>query len=204
MIKIPLKGDASMNLNGSETLKNLARAFAGESQARNRYDFIGGQLRREGYEYLYRVISEIAHNEHAHAKIFWKYIIDNENNGYPNIEFNAGYPFVGGKSVINLESAALGESHEANEIYPGFAQIAKNEGFDQIAASFEQIAKIESEHNKIFERMKIELENGTLYNKTSPYKWKCENCGHEFDGNSVPSVCPVCQHPTGYFTTPLK
>ena len=139
-----------MHLEGTETQKNLARAFAGESQARNRYDFTAEQLRKEGQEYLYRVISEISRNEHAHARIFWDYLVQGTPGGFPNIAFDAGYPFSGGDSLANLQSAAHGEAQEATEIYPKFAEIARSENFPEIAASFEQIARIEASHNQIF------------------------------------------------------
>lgn len=192
-----------MNLEGTETLKNLARAFAGESQARNRYDFYANQLRREGNEYLYRVISEISHNEHAHAKIFWNYLVQSGQNGFPNIDFDAGYPYVAGDSIVNLTSAAHGEEQEATEIYPKFAEIARQENFPQIATSFEQIAKIEASHNQMFTKMRDKLQNGSLYKKANPILWKCENCGYEFSGSEVPPQCPVCQHATGFFNTPI-
>ena len=192
-----------MHLEGTETQKNLARAFAGESQARNRYDFTAEQLRKEGQEYLYRVISEISRNEHAHARIFWDYLVQGTPGGFPNIAFDAGYPFSGGDSLANLQSAAHGEAQEATEIYPKFAKIARSENFPEIAASFEQIARIEASHNQIFTTMREQLSGNTLYAKPNPITWKCENCGHAFTGSNVPAQCPVCHRPTGFFTTPL-
>ena len=191
-----------MKLQGTETLKNLARAFAGESQARNRYDFTAEQLRQEGKEYLYKVICEISRNEHAHARIFWDYLT--QDGKYPNIDFDAGYPFAAGDSIVNLESAAHGEMQEAQEIYPKFAQIARDENFNEIAVSFEQIAKIEATHNKMFEKMKSGIQNDTLYKKENEISWKCENCGFEFTGKQVAAMCPVCKKPTGYFNTPVE
>lgn len=193
-----------MNLKNTETLKNLARAFAGESQARNRYEFYATKLKKEGQEYLYQVISEIARNEYAHARVFWNYLVQNPENGFPNIEFDAGYPYTEGDSIFNLEAAAHGEHEEGFEIYPKFARIAREENFPQIATSFEMIAEIEKSHNKMFLEMREQLENGTLYKKDAPIKWKCSHCGYEFEGSEVPPKCPVCSHPTGYFETPVK
>ncbi|MBQ5778240.1 MAG: rubrerythrin family protein [Oscillospiraceae bacterium] len=192
-----------MDLKGSETLKNLARAFAGESQARGRYHFYAGKLRKEGHEALYRTITEIENNELAHSKVFMNYLTDNPEMGYPNIDFDAGYPYVLGDVITNLKAAQHGEEEEATVIYPKFAEIAKQEGFPEIAATFEMVVKVEEEHAKMFEKMIKHLSNSTLYSRDTEVKWKCENCGFEYTGKKAPEPCPLCKHPVGYMKTSL-
>lgn len=193
-----------MDLNGTETLKNLARSFAGESQAKNRYSFYAEQLKKEGYEYLYKIISEIEQNEHAHARIFFNYITNNSTYGYANIDFDAGYPFQLGDSLLNLAAAAEGENAEATDIYPKFAKIAREEGFPELGAIWDMIAKVESGHNQVFTRMKMELENKTIYKKAEPIIWRCQNCGYEYTSKDAMGACPLCKYPIGWNTTPLN
>ncbi len=192
-----------MNLGGTQTLINLARSFAGESQARGRYHFYAGKLRKEGHEALYRTVSEIENNELAHSKVFLNYITDNTDFGYDNIEIDGGYPYKLGDIVTNLASAADGENDEATIIYPKFAEIAREEGFPEIAATYDLIAKVEAEHEKIFTKMKERLSDGTLYKRSEPTKWKCENCGFEYTSESAVDLCPLCKHPIGYMRSEL-
>lgn len=187
-----------MNLTGTETLINLARSFAGEAQARNRYHFFAKKLRDEGYEALYRTVTEIENNELAHAKMFYNYLTDNPDFGYKNIDIDGGYPYILGTVTVNLQSAAAGESDEANIIYPKFAKIAREEGFAEIATTYELIAKVEAEHEKIFKAMEQHIVNGTLYKRNEPIKWKCENCGFEYSSENAFDSCPLCRHPIGY------
>ncbi len=187
-----------MNLNGTKTLINLARSFAGESQAANRYRFYASRIKKDGHEVLYRIISEIENNERAHAKVFFKYIADNENSGYDNIDIDGGYPYKLGDTPTNLASAASGEEDEATIIYPKFAKIAREEGFLEIAATYDLIASVESEHKKMFESMLKYITDGTLYKRAEPVRWKCENCGYEYTSKHALEVCPLCKHGIGY------
>lgn len=187
-----------MNLNGTETLINLARSFAGESQARGRYSFYASKLKKEGHESLYRIVKEIENNELAHSKVFFNFLTDNPELGYSNIDIDAGYPYILGDIQTNLKAAASGENDEANIIYPKFAKIARDEGFPEIAAAYELIIKVEAEHEKMFKKMAEHLQNGTLYKRANPIKWKCENCGFEYTSENAFEVCPLCKHPVGY------
>ena len=187
-----------MNLNGTETLINLARSFAGESQARGRYSFYAGKLKKEGHESLYRIVKEIENNELAHSKVFFNFLTDNPEFGHPNIDIDAGYPYILGDIQTNLKAAASGENDEANIIYPKFAKIAREEGFPEIAATYELIIKVEAEHEKMFKKMAEHLKNGTLYKRETPIKWKCENCGFEYTSENAFELCPLCKHPVGY------
>jgi len=187
-----------MNLAGTETLINLARSFAGEAQARNRYHFYAEKLRSEGHEALYRTVTEIENNELAHAKMFYNYITDTPDFGYKNIDIDGGYPYILGTLGVNLDAAAAGENDEANIIYPKFAKIARDEGFLEIASTYELIAKVEAEHEKIFNAMSKHLKDGTLYKRNAPIKWKCENCGFEYTAENAFDMCPLCRHPIGY------
>ena len=192
-----------MDLNGTKTLINLARSFAGESQAGNRYHFYASKIRKEGHEVLYRIITEIENNERAHAKVFFKYITDNAGFGYDNIDIDAGYPYKLGDTLTNLKAAARGEEDEATVIYPQFAEIARQEGFLEIASTYDFIGSVEREHNKMFEAMRKHLNDGTLYKREEPIKWKCENCGYEYTSKSALEVCPLCKHGIGYMRSLL-
>lgn len=198
MEKLTWKGRCILNLTGTETLINLARSFAGEAQARNRYHFYAEKLRKEGHESLYRTVTEIENNELAHAKMFFKYITDNPDFGYNNIDIDGGYPYILGTLGVNLEAAAAGENDEANIIYPKFAKIARDEGFLEIASTYEMTAKVEAEHEKMFKAMAQHIADGTLYKRNAPVKWKCENCGYEYTSESAFDFCPLCRHPIGY------
>ena len=192
-----------MNLKGSETLINLARSFAGESQARGRYHFYAGKIRKEGHEALYRTITEIENNELAHSKVFMNFITDNPEFGFENIDIDAGYPYVLGDVLTNLKAAADGEHDETAVIYPKFAEIARKEGFAEIATTYELIAKIEAEHEQTFRKMIEHISNGTLYKRKTPTKWKCENCGFEYTAENATEICPLCKHPIGYMRSEL-
>ncbi len=192
-----------MNLNGTETLINLARSFAGESQARGRYHFYAGKLRNEGYEALYRTLTEIENNELAHSKVFMNFLTDNPELGFKNIDIDAGYPYVLGDVLTNLKSAAEGENDEATIIYPKFAKIARDEGFPEIASAYEMIIKVEAEHEKMFRKMFDHISSGTLYKRKEPTKWKCENCGFEYTSENAMELCPLCKHNIGYMRSEL-
>ena len=192
-----------MNLSGTETLVNLARSFAGEAQARNRYHFYAEKLRKEGHEALYRMVTEIENNELAHAKMFLKYMTDNPEFGFKNIDIDGGYPYVLGTLTVNLDAAASGENDEANIIYPKFAEIAREEGFSEIANTYELIAKVESDHENTFKKMSQHIKDGTLYKRNDAISWKCENCGFEYTSENAFEMCPLCRHPIGYMRSEL-
>ncbi len=192
-----------MNLDGTKTLINLARSFAGESQARGRYHFYAEKLKKEGHEALYRTVTEIENNELAHSKVFLDFITNSPSFGYENLDIDAGYPYKLGTVAENLVSAANGENDEANKIYPEFARIAREEGFIEIATAYELISRVESEHEKIFKKMSEHLNANTLYKRKEPVKWKCENCGFEYTSENALEVCPVCGKPMGYMRSEL-
>ena len=170
-----------MDLKGSRTEANLKAAFAGESQARNKYTYYASVAKKEGYEQIAAIFMETAENEKEHAKIHYKYL-----NGI-------------GDTKKNLEDAANGENYEWTEMYEEFAKVAEEEGFNDIAAKFRGIGKIEKEHEERYRKLLAELEAGTVFKKDGMYIWKCRNCGHIHVGPEAPAVCPVCAHPQSYF-----
>jgi len=186
-------------LAGTQTSENLARAFAGESQARNRYTFYAEYAKKEGHNAIEQQIKKIADNELAHAKVYYDLLIDGIGIGGSNINVDAGYPFELGDTLANLKAAALGEHEENTTIYPSFADVAKKEGFPAIEAAFRMVANIEKEHEQKFNQLKMELEQQTLYQKKQPVQWLCTNCGHIHQGTDAPGLCPVCKHPQGWF-----
>ncbi len=185
-------------LPGTQTSENLARAFAGESQARNRYTFYASYAKNEGHRVIEQEFKKIADNELAHAKVFYDLLV-NGMGGDSNVNVNAGYPFALGDTLTNLKAAASGEHDEHSTIYPSFADVAKKEGFPEIEAAFRLIANIEKEHEQKFNQLKTELEQQTLYQKKQPVQWVCTNCGHIHQGTDAPAICPACKHPQGWF-----
>ncbi|MGL4335266.1 MAG: rubrerythrin [Turicibacter sp.] len=185
------------NFKDSQTKENLMRAFAGESQARNRYEFAASVARKEGYAILHDLFIYTANQERAHAKEFMKKL--KEFSG-EEIQITATYPAeVEDSTLVLLRLAQEHEAAEHDHIYKGFAQIAREEGFAPVAILFEKIAAIELIHSKRFARYADELENGTLFKKETPEKWICTNCGHVHEGPQAPGACPVCLHPQGFF-----
>ncbi|MDF2989127.1 MAG: rubrerythrin [Eubacterium sp.] len=190
-------------LAGTQTSENLARAFAGESQARNRYTFYSEYAKKEGHAVIEQEFKLIAENERAHAKVFYDLLVD--GMGAPsNVNVDAGYPFELGDTLANLKAAADGEHDEHSKIYPAFADIAKQEGFPQAEAAFRMIANIEKEHEQKFKQMATELESQMLYQKKEPTQWICTNCGHIHQGTDAPGICPVCKYPQGWFEVKTK
>ena len=171
-----------MELKGTKTEKNLWEAFAGESQARNKYTFYASKAKKDGYEQIARIFLETADNEKEHAKIWFKLLHD----GMP------GTP-------ENLLDAAGGENYEWTEMYAQFAKEAKEEGFDHIAYLFEAVGKIEKEHEERYNKLIENIENGKVFERDGIVVWKCSNCGHIHIGTKAPEVCPVCAHPKAYF-----
>jgi len=182
------------SLKGTKTEKNLLTSVAGESQARNRYTWFASVAKKEGYEQIAAIFLESAENEKEHAKKFFKYL-----EGGP-VEITATYPAgVIGKTSDNLAAAADGEKEEWTEAYPKFAEIAKKEGFAEIANTFTKVAAVEKEHEARYRKLLDNLKNGTVFKKAKPVRWICRNCGYIHEGTDAPAVCPTCQHPQAYF-----
>lgn len=182
-----------MNLKGTETEKNLLRAFAGESQASTKYTLFEETAKTEGYEQIAALFKETADNEKEHAKIFFNFL------GGGNLEITAGYPAGKlGSTIENLKSAADGEHEEFNSIYPSFADIARKEGFNDIAAKFDQIAKIEFEHEKRFKALHQNMVDTQVFKRNTEQTWQCRACGHEHIGTNSPTICPVCSSAQAY------
>jgi rubrerythrin len=184
-------------LKGTKTAENLMKAFAGESQARNRYTYYASVAKKEGYVQIANLFTETAENEKEHAKIFFKFL--NESLNGETVEINAGYPVALGDTKANLLAAANGEKEEWSELYPEFAKVAEEEGFSDIAEAFRKIAKVEKHHEARYRKLLKNIENGTAFKKDTVVLWKCNNCGYIHEGDSAPEVCPVCAHPQGFF-----
>ncbi len=185
------------SLKNTKTADNLAKAFAGESQARNRYTFYSKVADKEGHKQIAAVFLETAENERAHAKVFFDLLI--AGLGKDMIKVDAEYLIGYGNTLENLKYGAEGEKEEWGNIYPSFSKIAKEEGFPEVEQAFNSILKIEEGHEKRYLDLLASLENGTLYKRDSTQYWKCRNCGYIYDGVEAPKICPACKHPQGYF-----
>ena len=172
-----------MDLKGSKTEKNLMAAFAGESQARNKYSFYASQAKKEGYEQIANIFLETADNEKEHAKIWFKLLNDNQIKN----------------TVENLTDAASGENYEWSDMYKSFAEEARQEGFDKIAFLFEAVGQIEKEHEQRYLTLLKNIETNKVFEKDGKVYWQCSNCGHIVEANKAPEICPVCSHPKAYF-----
>ena len=170
-------------LKGSRTEANLLAAFAGESQARNKYTYYASKARKEGYNQIADLFEETANNEKEHAKIWFKLL---HNGEVPT-------------TTVNLADAAAGENYEWTEMYAEFAKVAKEEGFDHIAYLFEAVGKIEKEHEERYLKLLANVENGLVFSREGDAIWKCQNCGHIVIGKKAPEICPVCKHSKAYF-----
>jgi rubrerythrin len=183
-----------MSLRGSSTEKNILTAFAGESQARNRYTYFASQAKKEGLEQISGIFDETANQEKEHAKRLFKLLEGSD------VEIQAAFPAgVIGSTALNLKAAAAGESHEWKDMYPSFARIAKDEGFADIARIFESIAVAEKQHEKRYRAILGNVENGTVFRKSSPVVWRCRNCGYLLEGVAAPNECPACAHAQAHF-----
>lgn len=183
-----------MELKKSRTEKNLLAAFAGESQARTRYSFFSGAAKKEGYEQIAAIFEETAENEREHAKLFFQYLTGR------NLEITASFPAGIIRSTReNLKEAAGGEKLEWGTLYPDFAETASEEGFDDIAHTFRQVAKVEAYHERRYLKLYLNLEREEVFRKDVPVKWKCRNCGYVHDSKEAPIRCPVCDHARSYF-----
>ena len=172
-----------MELKGSRTEANLMTAFAGESQARNKYTYYASKAKKDGYVQIAQIFEETANNEKEHAKIWFKLLHD---DGVPS-------------TVENLKDAAAGENYEWTEMYAEFAKVAKEEGFDHIASLFEMVAKIEKDHEERYKKLLENIEGGLVFSRDGDMMWICSNCGHVHIGKAAPEICPVCAHPKAYF-----
>ncbi len=176
-------GNNMKELKGTKTEKNLMEAFAGESQARNKYTYFASKAKKEGYEQIAAIFQETADNEKEHAKMWFKLLNGGEISS----------------TKENLKAAAEGENFEWTDMYDRMAKEAKEEGFDHIAYLFEEVAKIEREHEERYKKLLENVENGLVFSKDGDKIWKCRNCGHIVIGKEAPDVCPVCSHPKAYF-----
>jgi rubrerythrin len=183
-----------MRLKGTRTEKNLLAAFAGESQARNRYTFFASVAKKEGFEQIAAVFLETAENEKEHAKRFFKFL----EGGM--VEMTASYPAGRiGTTAENLKAAAEGEHEEWTKLYPGAAEIADQEGFPDVAAAFQYIARVEVEHEKRYNTLLENVLKGSVFRKDRPVTWKCRNCGYRHEGTEAPDICPTCLHARSFF-----
>lgn len=175
------------NLKGTKTETNLLAAFAGESQARNKYTYYASKAKKEGYVQISDLFLETANNEKEHAKIWFKLLHD----GMPD-------------TIANLKDAADGENYEWTDMYAKFAKEAKEEGFNEIAYLFEEVGKIEKEHEERYRKLLANVEGGLVFSRDGDTIWQCSNCGHIHVGKQAPEICPVCQHPQAYFQVQAK
>jgi len=183
-----------MGLKGSKTERNILTAFAGESQARNRYSYFASQAKKDGYVQISDIFAETADQEKEHAKRLFKLLEGGE------VEIAAAFPAgVIGSTSENLKAAAGGENHEWTEMYPGFAEVAREEGFDDVAEIFEAIAVAEKQHEKRYLDLLANVENGTVFKKDKPVVWRCRNCGYLHEGTEAPDLCPACAHAQAHF-----
>jgi rubrerythrin len=172
-----------MELKGSKTEQNLMAAFAGESQARNKYTYYASKAKKEGYVQIAQLFEETANNEKEHAKIWFKLLHDEQ---IPD-------------TMTNLADAAEGENYEWTDMYDGFAKTAREEGFEKIATLFEMVAKIEKEHEERYRKLLSNIKEGIVFSRDGDTVWQCSNCGHIVVGKKAPEICPVCSHAKAYF-----
>jgi rubrerythrin len=182
------------NLKGTQTEKNILTAFAGESQARNRYTYFASQAKKDEYVQISGIFTETADQEKEHAKRLFKLLEGGE------VEVAAACPAgVIGTTLDNLKEAAAGENYEYTDMYPGFAKIAVEEGFEEIADIFKAIAVAEKQHEKRYLALAANVTNGKVFKKDNPVVWRCQNCGYLHEGDSAPEECPACAHPQAHF-----
>ena len=182
------------SLKGTKTEQNLLKSFAGESQARMRYNYFAKQAKKEGLEQIAAIFTETAINERAHAKRFFKFLEGGE------VEITATYPAGKiGTTLENLKASADGENEEWTDLYPEFAKIAEEEGFKEIATAWKSIAKVEKAHEDRFRTLYENLDAGKVFERNGKIMWKCRNCGYIHEGEKAPKTCPACLHPQSYF-----
>jgi rubrerythrin len=182
------------SIKGTQTERNILTAFAGESQARNRYTFFASVARKEGYQQIANIFTETAGNEKEHAEIFFKYLEGGD------VEITAAYPAgIIGNTEANLEAAADGEKLEWSEIYANFERIAREEGFNEVASSFKEIAEVEEFHEGRYRKLAKNIADGEVFKKKATVKWHCTNCGYIHESIEAPKECPACKHPQAYY-----
>lgn len=182
------------SVKGTRTEKNLLTAFAGESQARNRYTYFASQAKKEGYEQIAFILEETANQEKEHAKRFFSFLEGGD------VEFSAAFPagFVG-TTIQNLQAAAAGENYEHTTMYPGFAKVAREEGLNAIAVLFEAVSVAERQHEKRYRDLAANIEAKRVFKKEKPVVWRCRNCGYLHHGEEAPAMCPACAHPQAHY-----
>jgi len=182
------------SLKGTQTEKNLIAAFAGESQARNRYTYFASKARKEGLVQISMIFEETANQEKEHAKRFFKFLEGGE------VEVAAAFPAgTIASTPENLKAAAGGENYEWTTMYPGFAKVAREEGFDAVAAVFDAISVAEKQHEKRYNDLRANVEGGKVFKKDKKVVWRCINCGYLYEGEQAPQSCPACAHPQAYY-----
>ena len=182
------------SVKGTKTEKNLLASFAGESQARNRYTFFASAAKKEGYEQIAAIFLETAENEKEHAKRFYKFLQGGD------LEVTATFPAGKiGTALENLRQAAEGEEHEWSEMYPAFAKVAREEGFNDVAAAFDAISIAEKQHGKRYRDLADNLEAGRVFRRSGKIVWRCRNCGYLHEADEAPKLCPACLHPQAHF-----
>lgn len=182
------------SIKGSETEKNLLKAFAGESQARNRYTYFASVAKKEGFEQISAIFLETADNEKEHAKVFFKFLEGGD------VEITATYPAGRIRTTEeNLLEAAEGERMEYSALYPEFEAVARREGFKEVADAFREIGKVEEQHEKRYRKLLDNVKKGLVFRKQCMVEWKCRNCGYVFVGKEAPETCPACKHPKAYY-----
>jgi rubrerythrin len=182
------------SLKGTQTERNLLTSFAGESQARNRYTYFASQARKEGLVQISMIFEETANQEKEHAKRFFKFLEGGE------VEVAAAFPAgTIGSTAENLKAAAGGENHEWTTMYPGFAKVAREEGFDVVAAVFDAVSVAEKQHEKRYNDLRANVEGGRVFKKDKKVVWRCINCGYLYEGAEAPKSCPACAHPQAYY-----
>lgn len=188
---------------GSKTAENLLKAFAGESQARSRYVYYASVAKKEGYLRIADIFNETAENEKEHAKRFYKFLVRDLNDSM--LEITAAYPVaLFEDTVSNLKAAAAGEHEEWTDLYPSFAQTAREEGFNDVALAFDNISKVEKEHEERYNKLAALVESGEFFKRSEPVLWKCNNCGYIYEGLEAPAKCPACLHDRSYFEVACK
>lgn len=182
------------SIKGTKTEQNLLKAFAGESQARNRYTYFASKAKKEGYDQIFAIFEETANQEKEHAKRFFSFLEGGE------LEITAAFPAgVVGTTLENLKAAAAGENCEYTDLYPGFAKVAREEGFEAVAMVFEAICIAEKQHEKRYLDLAANIEAGKVFKKDSSVVWRCRNCGYLHEGDEAPEMCPACAHPKAYY-----
>jgi rubrerythrin len=183
------------DLKGTQTERNLLKAFAGESQARNRYAYFSSQAKKEGYEQISWLFGDTADNEKEHAKRFFTFL-----EGGSDLEITAAFPAgVVGTTAENLKAAAAGENYEWSSMYPEFADVADKEGFTEIAKVFREVAKAEVGHENRYLSLLANVQRGEVFKRTTPVRWRCRNCGYISEGLEAPDECPACAHPQAHY-----